>query len=353
LTDEWKARIPGERAKFMTTAILFGSLIVGLLFSIFSWGGFLWVGLRCIGVKKPGIWPTFKTALVVNLLQIPLVIAIEVLLIEFPAYETGIVLLNIFVFLIPCIVIKLCFGTTFGRATIAWLPTLLAPALIVAVGLFVFRGFLFQAFTTPSNSMAPTLLGEHWEAQCSVCGSPAYCSPRRQNETDDPRYVICRDHMHVTKTQEFVKKGNPSDRFYVAKFLTPKRWDLIAFENPADPSIVYLSRLVGLPGEEITIEDRQIHANGQPLILPESIRDIEYWADEKVRGRPLWGTREHPAKLGIDEYFVLGDFSVRSVDSRWWQTGAPGHPAYAVPATHIRGVVTHIFWPPSRLRVLR
>ncbi len=139
----------------------------------------------------------------------------------------------------------------------------------------------------------------------------------------------------------------------VAKFLKPKRWDIIAFQNPADPDISYLSRLVGLPGEEITIVDHQIYANGELLALPESIREIEYWIDGSEFGRPLWGTKETPARLGADEYFVLGDFSPRSMDSRLWTVGAPGHPAYAVPASYIRGPVSHIFWPPSRWRVFR
>ena len=33
--------------------------------------------------------------------------------------------------------------------------------------------------------------------------------------------------------------------------------------------------------------------------------------------------------------------------------GRPGHPPYAVPASYIVGVVTHIYWPPERCRALR
>lgn len=339
----------------MTTAILLVSLISGLLLSIILWGVLLWVGIRWAGVKRTGAWQVIKTTLVTILLQLLLSVALEIFVIESSENEFSAGLLSIiFVwFLIPCITIKCCYKTTFGRATIAYLPTLLQPALMAAVALFLFRGFLFQAHTTPANSMAPTILGEHWEASCSVCGSPAYCSPRRQNETEDPRCVICQDHLHITIPQKFVNKGFPSDRFMVAKFLKPQRWDVIAFASPANPDIVYLSRLVGLPGEEITIVDRQVLADGKLLSLPVSIREIEYWVDENERGRPLWGTREHPAKLGVDEYFVLGDFSPRSMDSRWWPAGAPGHPPYAVPESYIRGVVTHIFWPLSRWHVFR
>ena len=64
-----------------------------------------------------------------------------------------------------------------------------------------------------------------------------------------------------------------------------------------------------------------------------------------------WGCEDNAVVLGLDEYFVLGDFSARSKDSRLWQDGAPGHLPYAVPSDHIIGVVTQIYWPPERWRV--
>ena len=57
--------------------------------------------------------------------------------------------------------------------------------------------------------------------------------------------------------------------------------------------------------------------------------------------------------VAAGEYFVLGDFSQQSADSRLWESGAPGHPSYAVPESYIIGVATHIYWPPSRWRILR
>ena len=67
----------------------------------------------------------------------------------------------------------------------------------------------------------------------------------------------------------------------------------------------------------------------------------------------LWGSNGEPVVLGEDEYFVLGDFSLQSMDSRLWETGAAGHPAFAVPKSHMRGVVTHVYWPPECWRILR
>jgi len=65
------------------------------------------------------------------------------------------------------------------------------------------------------------------------------------------------------------------------------------------------------------------------------------------------GTPEHPATLATDEYFVLGDFSENSEDSRFWTRGAPNHHPYAVPESYVEGVATHIIWPPDRWSSLR
>ena len=104
------------------------------------------------------------------------------------------------------------------------------------------------------------------------------------------------------------------------------------------------------------IRDGAVWADGQRSEPPESLRGIEYFAD--AEGTPLppdmkmWGHESRPALLGDDECFVLGDFPARSKDSRLYE-GAPGHPPYAVPEDYIEGVVTHIYWPPSRWRTFR
>ncbi len=135
----------------------------------------------------------------------------------------------------------------------------------------------------------------------------------------------------------------------------PRRWDLIVFRFPEDPTTVYVKRLVGMPGETITIRNGAVFANGTQPAPPVDAGPLHYLAKmENWHGRnSLWGSADRPAALASDEYFVLGDFSAASNDSRLWEVGAPGHPSYAVPTDHIVGVVTHIYWPPSRWRAFR
>ena len=139
----------------------------------------------------------------------------------------------------------------------------------------------------------------------------------------------------------------------VAKFLKPKRWDVIVFRNPVNPREVYCKRLVGLPGEEIEIRDGSVWANGSELTAPEAIRRIRYVSGMPASSSEIWGAPGRPAKLAADEYFVLGDFSENAMDSRLWSRGAPGHHPYGVPESYVLGVATHIIWPARRWRTLR
>jgi type IV secretory pathway protease TraF len=113
--------------------------------------------------------------------------------------------------------------------------------------------------------------------------------------------------------------------------------------------------LVGSPGEELFIRDGAIWINGERLEPPVDLKHIHYLMTIDAVGRPMHSAADpqHPAKLGPDEYFVLGDFSAVAFDSRFWDQGAPNHPPFAVPESNILGVVTHTYWPPSRWRAFR
>lgn len=102
-------------------------------------------------------------------------------------------------------------------------------------------------------------------------------------------------------------------------------------------------RLVGLPGETVHIEDGAVWINGNRVEHPETIHGLNYVSEFPRMRVDLVGSKERPAVLGNDEYFVLGDFSPVSMDSRLWEQGAAGHNTFAVPQSYIRGVVTHVY----------
>lgn len=72
----------------------------------------------------------------------------------------------------------------------------------------------------------------------------------------------------------------------------PSRGDVVAIRL-AGPSILYIKRIVGLPGDRLEIADGLVHINGAPL------------AEPYVRHRRAWNVPE--VILGPREYFVVGD----------------------------------------------
>lgn len=255
--------------------------------------------------------------------------------------------------ILPCAVISIVFMAPVLRAFQAWLPTLLVPFATLAFAVLVVEPYLFKSFIVPTNNMAPTLVGQHWRGKCPECGASTYCTPEDRYSASRGNSVVICDNFHVTQTNAIGKKVQSNDRFTAARFVTPRRWDLITFQLPSDPSVQYVDRLVGLPGEKIHIADGCVWVNGVRHTLPKSIAGIKYEAEIPGWRGQVWGTVDNPAQLGDDEYFVLGDFPERSIDSRFWEQGAPGHNPFAVPHSNITGVAIHTFWPLSRWAIHR
>lgn len=110
---------------------------------------------------------------------------------------------------------------------------------------------------------------------------------------------------------------------------SPERGDVVVFRLPSDPSINYIKRLVGLPGDEITYVHSQIFVNGKPVPIttlgpymgeqPASVLAREQLGSHGhdvllMAGRPsLEGTFIVPA----GHYFFMGDNRDNSRDSRY------------------------------------
>ena len=213
--------------------------------------------------------------------------------------------------------------------TFEWLIT----AFILA---FVFRAFVMEAFRIPTGSMADTLKGAHFRLRCRQCGYQYEYGfvPKDYGLDEDtvpsgsvplavtrcpscgcyPSQLLCRRCRQVYDTRSVAKRnklrqnsgsgGNttvpPSrcprcnnsllsgeavsvangDRILVLKcvyqFSEPKRWDVIVFKNPPEPTINYIKRLVGLPGEEVQIIDGDVYIDGRISRKPDKVQN-ELW----------------------------------------------------------------------------
>jgi signal peptidase I len=104
-----------------------------------------------------------------------------------------------------------------------------------------------------------------------------------------------------------------------------QRGDIVVMQYPLDPSIDYIKRVVGLPGDEIVIEDGEVWVNGELLSEP-YVESPDPFCSLRTRVKPA-------------HYFVLGDNRRRSCDSREFGQ---------VPQGYVRGKVELCLWPPTR-----
>ena len=151
-------------------------------------------------------------------------------------------------------------------------------ALLVALLLaLVIRTFVVQAFKIPSESMLQTLL--------------------------------VGDHLLASKFSYGVKV--PFTNYYVYKGSDPQRGEIIIFEYPNDPSVDYIKRIVGVPGDIIEVRNKQLFRNGE-AVKESYIRFTQPDRIEPVRDN--FG----PVTVPEGKYFVMGDNRDNSMDSRFW-----------------------------------
>ena len=132
------------------------------------------------------------------------------------------------------------------------------------------------------------------------------------------------------------------------------RGDIVAFQteqvDSAGSPVVFVKRIAGLPGETLDIEPPYVLINGERLVAPPIFETISskqggysgYLRLENL-GNPSGKGTSLPITLGPDEYFLLGDNSLLSFDSRFWGP---------VSREKILGKSIRIYWPLSRIRDL-
>ncbi len=172
-------------------------------------------------------------------------------------------------------------------------PRSFFPVLLIVL---LLRSFLFEPFKIPSGSMKPTLIeGDfilvnkfHYGLRLPVLGTMIY--PMGQ----------------------------------------PQRGDVLVFKYPEDPSINYIKRVVGLPGDTVRYFDKRLQINGEWISqtlaaqLPPERPTIEVY-DEQLGAvnHQIWNMLDQSLRSGewqvpAGHYFVMGDNRDNSRDSRVW-----------------------------------
>jgi signal peptidase I len=166
----------------------------------------------------------------------------------------------------------------------------------------VIRAFVVQAFKIPTGSMRPTLL-----------------------EGD---LILVNKFIYGAKVP-FTDLRLPTVR-------QPKRGDVIVFIYPEDRSKDFIKRLVAFSGETVEIKNGSIYINDKPLMEPLFNQRYYYNRGDLAR-------EGEKIIVPADSFFVLGDNSASSKDSRYWGF---------VPQKNILGKALIIYWPPNRIRII-
>jgi signal peptidase I len=115
---------------------------------------------------------------------------------------------------------------------------------------------------------------------------------------------------------------------FVYRFQPIERGDVVVFWYPRDPSVSFIKRVVGLPGDVVEIRSGVLYTNGR--------RAIEDYLVGGFQGGESFAAAE--VRKGF--YFVLGDHRDSSNDSRSWGE---------VPERYIYGRAVFRFWPLGRV----
>ncbi len=119
-------------------------------------------------------------------------------------------------------------------------------------------------------------------------------------------------------------------------FSEPKRGDIIIFKYPDDETQKYVKRIIGLPGDTVTIEDGEIYINGSATPYQESYLKEEW----------IIATGPYEFEVPEDSYLVLGDNRNDSKDARYWSNSY-------VSKDEIIGKAEFVYFPFSRLGALK
>lgn len=192
---------------------------------------------------------------------------------------------------------------TAGFMRKVWACDWIDSIFVAVVFAIIIRTFVIQPFKIPSGSMWPTL-----------------------KEGD----VLFVNKFLFGARIPFTDKRLPKVRDL-------KRGDVIVFLYPENPKKAFIKRLVGIPADTVEIRKGTIYINDKPLLEDDFSQRYYY------NYGPL-AAEDEKITVPKNSYFVLGDNSASSQDSRYWGF---------VPHRNILGKAVIIWWPPNRIRIIK
>ena len=115
---------------------------------------------------------------------------------------------------------------------------------------------------------------------------------------------------------------------FVYRFQPIDRGDVVVFWYPKDPSVSFIKRVVGVPGDVVELRSGILHVNGRRV------------PEQYLRPQFNDGESHSPVEVSKGYYYVLGDHRNSSNDSRNWGE---------VPEKYIYGKAFLRFWPMSQV----
>ncbi|HNP34628.1 MAG TPA: signal peptidase I [Woeseiaceae bacterium] len=191
----------------------------------------------------------------------------------------------------------------------------------VLLFVLIIRSFVFEPFRIPSGSMEPTL------------------EPGDFIFVEKFSYGL---RLPVTETK-------------VLETGEPQRGDVVVFRLPADPSINYIKRVVGLPGDVIEYNAHRLTVNGETMKVDPPITARS--PSGSIHQEQLF-SRRHDIKILVPggrengryvvpegHYFMMGDNRDNSTDSRFHQVGPIPERFLVGKATRIWMHIEGLSWP--------
>ncbi len=131
----------------------------------------------------------------------------------------------------------------------------------LTIAVTLVRTFAAEGYVIETGSMAPCLLGNHRWAECTSCGEK-YCV----DESRAAEPAVC-PNCGLRGIDVGQNLRNDGDQLLVFRagyeYRVPRRWEVVVFRNPGQPTQAYVKRIAGLPGDAIQIIDGDVYVAGQ------------------------------------------------------------------------------------------